>query len=942
MTGKSNLNSDQALKMSAAPREEFLDAVERHICQVLGFDYGFIDIVSGHDIVNLVDFSAAEKDEQTLNLVRNLLDENKQPLAVANSLLSQKVKSTQRAWVGRAYLKSDTRSSSSLPSDEGAMPYAIVPILCDAHATSAISVKGFLRVVSFDASREITNQDLTTLRLMGEHLANRTQLFIGADTEKDNGQAAVAMALAGSERNLSDKSGHEERDHILILHSNRVLRRRFSRILSERYSILECDNEEKALSFLGETRIDLIIVDSNLTGTSGYGFCKMVKDSPDWKHIPVLIVTPDSGPSVRVEALGVGADDCLADSCFDSELLARAQSSLRHRRIEKELAVQLELLEDYAQRLEKAHEQLSQDRQSQMQRNTMLEQLRRESDILRNQESLLHRISNTIRRSFNIKENLTEMLEELSGYFALDCCFLVLPSEEEPEDTIRVEYVTDESYKVIDFERDISTLELYSKLFAPDQAIIANDVANDRRLDAFRSHVLNGYNILSLFYVPVHYSEKLLGLLVGFKGEVPANWNRVNEAFMKSVADQVASGVTNARLYARVQRQATTDGLTSLFNHRTGQEKLTEQLRMAERYQRHLSVLMVDVDHFKSINDNYGHPVGDTVLKAVAKLIKSNCRDVDIPIRYGGEEFMLVLPEVSREGAHVVAERIRRSLSQEVIHHESFSLSVTASLGISTFPDDAIEQHVLLDMADKALYMSKRMGRNQVRTADELKGNQPQPTAVKQENFGFDVDKLSDEARNSTELMPEVVEMVKQLAQNLYSRSDYNKIHHLEVARLSEMLGKVMGLSKSQIEQIRVAGLLHDVGTLRLPDDILNKVGAYTPDERRIVNQHSLMGAEMLRPVKALAEVCQILENHHERWDGTGFPRGLRGEDIPLAARIVSIVDSYHAMISARPYRQALTVEEAIATLRAGAGKQWDPFLVDIFIAVIANLNAPI
>ncbi|MFA6558322.1 MAG: diguanylate cyclase, partial [Candidatus Obscuribacterales bacterium] len=632
-------------------------------------------------------------------------------------------------------------------------------------------------------------------------------------------------------------------------------------------------------------------------------------------------------------------------------------SSLRHRKIEKELAVQLQLLEDYAQRLEKAHEQLSQDRQSQLQRNTLLEQLRRESDILRNQESLLHRISNTIRRSFTIKENLAEMLEELSGYFALDCCFIVLPSEEEPEDSLRVEYVTDEIYRIVEYGRDLKTLDLYSKLFQADQAIIANDVANDRRLDPFREEVLSGYNILSLFYIPVHYGEKLLGILVGYKGEVQANWNRVNEAFMKSVADQVASGVTNARLYARVQRQATTDGLTTLYNHRTGQEKLTEQLRMAERYQRHLAVLMVDVDHFKSINDNYGHPVGDTVLKAVARLIKNNCRDVDTPIRYGGEEFMIVLPEVNQEGAHVVAERIRKSLASEVILHDGINLSVTASLGIAIFPDDAADQAHLLELADKALYLSKRLGRNQVHTASDLMfepreiktaadksaevvlsqiTSDGKPSLVLED---FVAPTVSLEAQNKEELVPEVVEMVKALAQNLYARSDYNKTHHLEVARMSELLGKVMGLSATQIEQIRVAGLLHDVGTLKLPTELLTKPGYFTDEERDMVNQHPVLGAQLLRPIRALKDICEILENHHERWDGTGFPSGLKGEDIPLPARIVAIVDSYHAMISDRPYRTAMTHDQAVNALRQGAGSQFDPFLVDIFIAVLTNLR---
>ena len=156
---------------------------------------------------------------------------------------------------------------------------------------------------------------------------------------------------------------------------------------------------------------------------------------------------------------------------------------------------------------------------------------------------------------------------------------------------------------------------------------MANDAAHDRRLEPFRKDALPNYHFFSLFFVPITYEQKLLGLLGGYKCESQANWNRDNEAFLKSVADQVATGVTNARLYARVQRQATTDGLTGLYNHRTGQEKLAEQLRLAERYQRNLAVVMIDVDHFKSINDNYGHPAGDTVLKAVAKLVKSDCRD---------------------------------------------------------------------------------------------------------------------------------------------------------------------------------------------------------------------------------------------------------------------------------------------------------------------------
>jgi putative nucleotidyltransferase with HDIG domain len=181
--------------------------------------------------------------------------------------------------------------------------------------------------------------------------------------------------------------------------------------------------------------------------------------------------------------------------------------------------------------------------------------------------------------------------------------------------------------------------------------------------------------------------------------------------------------------------------------------------------------------------------------------------------------------------------------------------------------------------------------------------------------------------------------MVKSLASTLYSQSEYNYIHHHETARISELLARVMGLSEPQVQQIKVAGLLHDVGTLSLPSSLLNKQGAFTSEERQMVNQHATLGADLLRPARAMKDICEILENHHERWDGTGYPRGLKGEQIPLPARILSIVDSYHAMISDRPYRAAMTPEEAVQTLKKGAGLQWDPFLVDIFITVLNNLK---
>jgi len=916
-------------------KEEFFDAVRRHICQILGFDFGFVDYARGHEITNIIAFSADDDDGEAFNFVESLKDEHNQPITLANTHVAQKVRQSEKPWVGKIFTSAKLASRAGEgdeSKDSDGYPYAIVPIVESRMGTG--QVRGLIRVISFDTSREIDQKDLSTLKLMGEHLYGRMPQ-LGELLEQQQQQAAEQG------KDLFDA------EYVLIVHSNRLTRRRYSRVLGVAYQVIEADTGERALELLQEQSVDLILLDSEVKGTSGYAFCKVLKESPEWKHIPVILIASEANPQARVEGLNVGADDCLSEQCLDSELFARAKSSLRHRKTERELAVQLQLLEDYAQRLEQATEHLSQDKQLQLKKNRELERLRWESDILRTQDSLLHRISNTIRRSFQIGENLQEMLEDLAGWFSLDCCFVVMPSEEEPEDSLRCEYATDDDYRVVHNDRDLITLEVFKKYFQIDQALIVNDVANDRRLEHFRREALTGYHIFSLFYIPISYEEKLLGLLGGYKCESEANWNRDNEGFLRSVADQVSTGVINARLYNRVQRQATTDGLTGLFNHRTGQEKLAEQLRLAERYQRNISVVMIDVDHFKSINDNYGHPCGDTVLKAVAKLVSSCCRDVDLPIRYGGEEFLLVLPEVNQEGAVTVAERIRKALLQEVIHHEDIQISVTASFGVSSFPDDAQGQQQLLDLADKALYLSKRLGRNQVHTAGDLMFEEIAPTVEKlpaPPPTPADVTHLasvSAEAEQKEELVPEVVEMVKALASALYSKSEYNKTHHLETARLAELLAKVMGLTQQQVEQIRVAGLLHDVGTLSLPSDLMNKQGPYTAEERAIINQHAVLGAQLLRPIRALKDICEILENHHERWDGTGYPRGLTGEQIPLPARIVSVVDSYHAMISDRPYRKAMTYDQALAKLKEGAGSQWDPFLVDIFIAVLGSLREP-
>jgi diguanylate cyclase (GGDEF)-like protein/putative nucleotidyltransferase with HDIG domain len=956
--------------LSAAGKTQFagqeIDALRRHVCQILGFDIALIDIVRGSSIDNLITFYA-DDGSQDLTL-DDFLDDNQQPLSDSNSDIAQKVRQQYTPYIGKVLLLDEAP-----PEDELRFPYVVVPI-SDGQGEASTAVKGLIRVVSFDNARKIESADIANVRMIGQHLATRIPVI--ADSE-------------GSPEEKSQAEDARPSELIVVAHSNRAVRRRLSRTLSgDKYNVVEADDAQRVVQALRENEVGLLVLDSQLTDEQGKTLCRSLKGADsEFKHVPMIVVTPDADSNSKVEGLNAGADDCVSDNCIDAELLARVRASFRLKKTERELATQLKLLEDYAQRLEYASEverlasnKISKEKGQLDSLNQELTLKKREVEILHDQDNRLRRISDCIRKSFAIEDNIGEMLESLAGWLELDNCFVVLSLECEEQDVIRREYAAHEGYRLLEHGYDVTLLDIFKSLPRQD-LLLVNDVKRDKRIEPFKD-VLSHYHLYSVFYVPITYENKLLGILGGHKCETQAQWAQHYETFFGQIADQLAIGVTNARLYKRVERQATTDGLTSLFNHRTGQEKLAEQLRLAERYQRNLAVVMIDIDHFKSINDTYGHPVGDTVLRAVARAIRRDCRDVDIPVRYGGEEFLLVLPEVNQEGAVVVAERLRKALQREQISHDDVQLSVTASLGVAAYPEDTESQHNLLELADKALYMSKRLGRNQVHTAADLlfhefqegQKQKQEPVADAAPDAAAGTDQVSPAEASPTTitaniadaaaaaqaappfvasgaplipgtgedkegLVPEVVEMVKAMAGALYAKSDYNKVHHLETARFAEMVAKVLGLNQRQIEQIRVAGLLHDVGLLSIPEDIVNKPGQVNADELRVLMQHPMMGAQMFRPIHALKEICDILENHHECWDGTGYPRGLKGEEIPLSARIIAIVDSYHAMISDRPYRQAMSKDKAKRVLRNGAGTQFDPFLVDIFLACLSELE---
>lgn len=358
-----------------------------------------------------------------------------------------------------------------------------------------------------------------------------------------------------------------------------------------------------------------------------------------------------------------------------------------------------------------------------------------------------------------------------------------------------------------------------------------------------------------------------------------------------------------------LEQQATRDSLTGLLNHRYGSLAVEQALQEADS-QPQLSVLLADIDGFKVFNDTYGHTLGDEILKMVARLLNEACSEQGgIPCRYGGDEFLVVLPGADGDQAASFARDIATRVgAREFVAPDGRSVPIALSIGVASLTGDTDSKDRLLAEADAAMYEAKRLGKGE--TA-------PKIVAASQAN--------SDSMFQSLD----------SLVQAIQYRDHYTKVHSDVVADYAARLAIRAGQSEDVARALRVTGVLHDVGKLIVPDHILRKPGPLTDDEYEIMKRHPLVGEMLIRETPFVEDVIQAAGCHHERYDGTGYPRGLKAEQIPLLGRIIAIADAYAAMCLDRPYRKALPEQEIVAELRQGAGSQFDPRLVETFIGIL-------
>ena len=446
--------------------------------------------------------------------------------------------------------------------------------------------------------------------------------------------------------------------------------------------------------------------------------------------------------------------------------------------------------------------------------------------------------------------------------------------------------------------------------------------------------------------IPLHKSKSPFGCVIIYSPRKEISDIEMN--FLSLFSNQIELGITVAELFEEIKQQAVTDPLTQIYNRRFFESSLIKEAERAIRQHQPFSIISLDLDYLKRINDTYGHQYGDIAIKAIASILKKESRAVDIYARIGGEEFNILLPGVDSNGAMIAAERIRKAIETKEIDRIGH---ITASIGVATFLEHSDRIDELIELADQAMYSAKTNGRNQVKLAKKTTETTWQDIAIstflsivknnklpiKPEVSDSIIEKLNS-AGNAKQNTQEILCSISDVIEQTYNKMYKNGTTKSKVL-LASILAKRLNLSKADTDDLKIAMLLYDIGNIKLPMEILNKKSGLNPAEMETIKLHPMVATkDILEPVKEkLTNVIGIIENHHERWDGQGYPNSISENQIPITAQVVLLVDAFYAMTQDRPYRKAFTLDETLEIIKEEAGKQWNKDLVNEFFNVIQN-----
>lgn len=413
----------------------------------------------------------------------------------------------------------------------------------------------------------------------------------------------------------------------------------------------------------------------------------------------------------------------------------------------------------------------------------------------------------------------------------------------------------------------------------------------------------------------------------------PLNIDELKVTIKKAITMQRLL-LDNKNLLDRLKELSLKDPLTGLYNYRYLRERLPSEFKRAKRYALPLSVIMLDLDYFKSINDVYGHQYGDNILKEIAQFLINFARGNDVVIRCGGEEFIIILPDINKDGAFMFAIRLLNAFDDNVFDAAVNRIRLKISIGIAAYPDAGITTEPdILDAADRALRESKEAGGNRLSVFKGTGSHNAQKPAEK--CAAEDVDKLRGKLfRMEKRVNQTLLESIYAFAKTIEARDYYTGEHAESMVSIVTRIGEKLDLSCKDIENLEHAAILHDLGKVGIPDYILHKKTTLTKEEYDIIKSHPKIGAEIIRSVHFLNDVVPIVLYHHERFDGRGYCAGLKGQDIPLGARIVAVADVYQALTSDRPYRKAYSKEVALKIIKEASGTQFDPEIVKLLVSI--------
>jgi diguanylate cyclase (GGDEF)-like protein len=542
-----------------------------------------------------------------------------------------------------------------------------------------------------------------------------------------------------------------------------------------------------------------------------------------------------------------------------------------------------------------------------MEKEYLQEELRKREQEL----SLINRLAGVITSSLNIRDVYDAFVADLREFIDIDFTMVALIDEDELvfsaiSSEVGSAWKTGGRTRLSDSPTEwVATHK---------KSLLESDLVQDSIFSSGSEFIKRG--IRSILYLPLITKGEVIGSLTVACCR-PDVYTQTQINLLERLASQISTSVANSQLYAKAEQRARVDELTGLFNRRHFDEVLSREINRHSRYGSILSLVFIDLDNFKSYNDTMGHLNGDKILAQIGHLIKGALRNIDLSFRYGGDEFAIILPHSSTDDAYAVTERVRTRLTSEIKNNQS---EISASLGLASWPSDGLTPDDLIEAADRALYHAKRTGGNRTCVVSQM------------------LPPLNDSIESSSSAEKETLNTIYALAATIEARDPYTYGHSRKVRGYAVALAEALNLPSDKVAIISHAALLHDIGKIGILDEVLNKPGKLDVNERELIKTHPQLSRTIVGHVPSLTPCIPAILHHHERWDGNGYPSGLKDTAIPLEARILSIADSFDAMTSLRPYRAPLSMKEALEEIKLNAGTQFDPTLVVQFLLIAPSI----